>query len=473
MSVAGPPPVEPGQPGLTRRRRRKVALALAVVAALAASTFVVASAALADESDTAPAEARRVRLSRVYVSNRIASRPAAYTFTLGHPRDTVTTGDWDGDGRSGFAARSGNLFTLVDERGRPQGTAAYGKSGDDVYIGDWDGDGVDTFGVRRGNVFFLRNRPTTGRADTVLGYGRHTDEVFVGDWDGDGIDSFAVRRGNLFYLRNAISTGRAERVFGYGRPGDEVLVGDWDRDGRDSFAVRRDNTIYLRNNFRSGPAQRTITYGLPTDELLVGDFDADGVDTFAARRIETVPARQEAFATTGPLTLQLPATMVMLVAFHESGNDGAQQMDPVDSSVPSVTMDTRSRGTGSRSAADIVVEPGTEIVAPVSGTVLRSGTYQLYCQYSDDFLWIEPDDRPGWQVKLLHIDGVTVGPGDRVEAGETEVAPRATVLPFESQVDELTPHPHWPHVHVEVVDPSIPDQDPPQCASGQPLVTEP
>ncbi len=32
------------------------------------------------------------------------------------------------------------------------------------------------------------------------------------------------------------------------------------------------------------------------------------------------------------------------------------------------------------------------------------------------------------------------------------------VLPFRSQVDDDTAVPHWPHVHVEVVDPSVPDR---------------
>ena len=52
--------------------------------------------------------------------------------------------------------------------------------------------------------------------------------------------------------------------------------------------------------------------------------------------------------------------------------------------------------------------------------------------------------------------------GERVTAGETVLAPGPTQLPFESQVDELrTVDPAWPHVHIEVVDPSIPDRPTP------------
>lgn len=96
----------------------------------------------------------------------------------------------------------------------------------------------------------------------------------------------------------------------------------------------------------------------------------------------------------------------------------------------------------------------------------RAGTYVLYCDDTDDYAVIEPDDRPGWEVKVLHITGVQVQAGQRVEAGVTVLAPRATILPFASQVDEHTADPAWPHVQVEVVDPSIPDRPNPGGGSN-------
>ncbi|MDH3755708.1 MAG: hypothetical protein OEU32_17730, partial [Acidimicrobiia bacterium] len=194
--------------------------------------------------------------SRIFVSNTIASGPADYHFVFAGPGDTVVTGDWTGDGNTGFASRAGNLFTLVDERGNPRGTASFGKADDEIFIGDWNANGTDTFGVRRGNVFFLRNTPTSGNADVVLGYGKAGDETFVGDWDGNGQDTFAVRRGNVFFVRNSTTTGIADVVLGYGKAGDEVLVGDWDQDGTDTFAVRRGNTIFIRNDFQTGIAEQ-------------------------------------------------------------------------------------------------------------------------------------------------------------------------------------------------------------------------
>ena len=179
---------------------------------------------------------------------------------------------------------------------------------------------------------------------------------------------------------------------------------------------------------------------------------ADGPDR------DLVPQAYEPFATFAEVTLLHPSNRVERIGFHESNHDGARQLEPTSTAVNAMVLETRNRGNGSHTAADIVVQPGTEIRSPVTGTVLRAGGYILYCKHNDDFVVIEPDAHPGWEVKLLHISGVTVSAGDRVEAGITVLAPMATPLPFDSQVDEFTGEPSWPHVHIELVDPSIPDR---------------
>ena len=165
------------------------------------------------------------------------------------------------------------------------------------------------------------------------------------------------------------------------------------------------------------------------------------------------------YGSVGGITLVHPANRVERVGFHESNHDGARQQEPLATAVAPVTLESRERDTGPRGSADIVADPGGEIRSPVTGTVKRGGTYTLYCHHRDDFVVIAPDANPAWEVKVLHIDGLVVRRGDRVVAGETVIAGRPTQLPFESQVDELrTADPAWPHVHVEVVDPSIPDR---------------
>ena len=172
-------------------------------------------------------------------------------------------------------------------------------------------------------------------------------------------------------------------------------------------------------------------------------------------------------AVVGDVTLVHPSDRVERVAFHQSNHEGARELTALPTTVMSTVLESRERLSAGQSAADVVVDPESAIRAPVSGRVLRAGSYVLYCKYRDDFVVIEPDGRPGWEVKILHIDGEQVDVGQRVEAGVTQLARRATQLPFESQVDKLrTADPAWPHVHIEVVDPSIPNIPSPGGGGG-------
>jgi murein DD-endopeptidase MepM/ murein hydrolase activator NlpD len=122
------------------------------------------------------------------------------------------------------------------------------------------------------------------------------------------------------------------------------------------------------------------------------------------------------------------------------------------------TLNTRHRGTAARSAADVVVQPDTPVVAPVSGTVLKAGGYRLYCAYDDETVVIQPDGHPEGVVTVLHLQGVAVTTGQHVDAGTTPIAAAAHQLPFPSQVDRRSAAtPAWPHVHVEIDDPAVAD----------------
>lgn len=161
-------------------------------------------------------------------------------------------------------------------------------------------------------------------------------------------------------------------------------------------------------------------------------------------------------ATVAGLTITTPAEVVERVGFHQSSHPGAIGMVAADPApVRMTTMASRNRNTHPAGAADIAVEPTTAIVAPIAGTVARAGNYTLYCRYRDGFVVINPDGRPDLEVKILHITDVAVQAGERVEVGD-RIAAHATSFPFQSQIDRLTGEPSWPHVHIEVVDPSVP-----------------
>lgn len=155
------------------------------------------------------------------------------------------------------------------------------------------------------------------------------------------------------------------------------------------------------------------------------------------------------------MVLHYPTQFVERVGLHESNKAGGRTLGVLPSAGDVIDLPSRSRNTNARTAADILSDPGGAVRAPVSGKILRAGTYTLYCKYTDSFVVIEPDAHPGWEVKLLHISGLVVGAGQRVEAGLTPLASHPTRLPFRSQVEDYSAAPVWPHVHVEVVDPSI------------------
>lgn len=230
-----------------------------------------------------------------------------------------------------------------------------------------------------------------------------------------------------------------------------------------------EGAAYWTGTLRNGELTRggvVLNVSLSSEFTRRHPYPSDGVPTRSCRPLDQAPTGRsievlpdpagETLATVAGLTLQAPAAIVELAGFHQSTHPGALAMTaPTSSAIPTTVMDSRGRGTHRRGAIDVVVEPTTEIVAPIAGTVARAGSYVLYCRYRDGFVVINPDGRPDLEVKLLHVQGVAVRAGDRVEIGD-RLAANATPFPFESQIDELTGEPSWPHVHLEVVDPSIP-----------------
>lgn len=170
------------------------------------------------------------------------------------------------------------------------------------------------------------------------------------------------------------------------------------------------------------------------------------------------PVAYAPMAVVGDLTILHPTGRVERVGFHESTLDGALELVPLPTAVEATTLRSRSRGHGPTTAVDVVSDPDDAVRAPVSGTVAEARPYLLYCTHPDETVVIIPDGQPTWLVRVLHVEGLRVAPGDRVEAGVTEVAARPRRLPFRSQIDRLAPtQPVWPHVHVEVDDSTIPD----------------
>ena len=219
----------------------------------------------------------------------------------------------------------------------------------------------------------------------------------------------------------------------------------------DGRASRAETMLYF-----AASTEFVAQHPLPSDGVPGRNCRLGGRGNDTPRSVEFIEPAP--FAMFDDVTLLAPSVAVEHIGFHQSTNDAARPLVPLDSPISSSTMSSRHRDTAARGAADVAVHPLLPITSPVTGTVLRAGGYTLYCDYRDDFVVIEPDDHPGWEVKMLHITDVAVRSGDRVEAGVTVLAPTAHVLPFSSQIDAITANPSWPHVHIEIIDPSIPDR---------------
>ncbi len=231
-----------------------------------------------------------------------------------------------------------------------------------------------------------------------------------------------------------------------------------------------EGTAYWRNEVASGRLSRggVVLYVSLSGELTARHpYPSDGVrprscatpdGRATGRGVDLLTASPPpALVTVAGMTLAAPASVIERAGFHQSSHPGAQEMTAAaPAPTRMTTMGSRERGTNGQGAVDVAVEPATKIVAPIAGTVIRAGTYTLYCRYSDSYVVIAPDARPELEVKILHLRDLAVKAGQRVGTGD-KVAGRANKFPFTSQIDDLTAATTaWPHVHLEVVDPSVP-----------------
>ncbi|HEX2032079.1 MAG TPA: hypothetical protein VHL78_11880 [Actinomycetota bacterium] len=192
-----------------------------------------------------------------------------------------------------------------------------------------------------------------------------------------------------------------------------------------------------------------------------GPLEADP----AARRPQPGD-RLPVFARGGPVELRGLSPDVVAVAFHEASFGDAVDLRPVGRCAvcrnrwkfnpprgarggPAyIVMDTRGRASGATSAVDAVLPRGRTALAPVTGTVTEVRRYRLYGRHWDVRVEIRPAAAPRRRVVMLHLEGVTLVPGERVEASVTRIG-TARRFAFESQVDRYVDG-DVPHVHMEV-----------------------
>lgn len=187
-------------------------------------------------------------------------------------------------------------------------------------------------------------------------------------------------------------------------------------------------------------------------------------DERVSRSARDVPAGR-IFATVEGMTLAVPHSAPVAVAFQEASHPEALTFEPVGQLLandnpsgfqpPPDTvgaqyrvLSSRGRGRPATSAAAIAVPLGDAVSSPVTGTVKAVTEYPLYGRIRDWRIEITPEGRPDLTVVLIHLLKPPVQVGQTVTAGETPLAV-ARLLPFDSHVDAVTAE-RGPHVLIEV-----------------------
>jgi hypothetical protein len=208
---------------------------------------------------------------------------------------------------------------------------------------------------------------------------------------------------------------------------------------------------------------------------------ASAVDTPAA-------APTPAFASFRGVQILLPVPVadITVIAFHQTSYNDSYQMKPlvriVSSSYAQAAATTertngqlgeavpdpaanangvwagwgldlwRSGVAGARDTAlDCGAKPGTPVLSPVTGTVMRIRTYMLYSRYPDIEIQIKPDDWNDVDVFVLHVTAPVVAEGARVVAGVRQIA---SVRKLTGEVPGLQLRTYTPeggdHTHVQI-----------------------
>jgi len=108
------------------------------------------------------------------------------------------------------------------------------------------------------------------------------------------------------------------------------------------------------------------------------------------------------------------------------------------------------------SAVDVGANPGSPVLSPVTGTVVKVKRYKLYGQFDDYEVHIQPDGHPGLDVVMIHLNSVTARPGDRVVGGASQLAQvRRLPKAVASQLRSYTKN-HGYHTHIQVNDATDP-----------------
>jgi hypothetical protein len=226
-------------------------------------------------------------------------------FTTGTIPFKVSTGDFDGDGKTDLVIvnNKSNSISVLRNTGS-NGTVSFAAKVDfitgtqpwNISTGDLDGDGkldIAVANLNSASVSLFRNTSSVGiisfttKVDFTTGLSPYN--ISIGDLDGDGKLDLAVANNysnSVSVLRNTGSSGTisfaAKVDFTTGTQTISVSMGDLDGDGKLDLAVTNNGTIIsvLRNTGGNGTvsfaAKVDFTTGSGANSISIVDFDGDG-----------------------------------------------------------------------------------------------------------------------------------------------------------------------------------------------------
>jgi hypothetical protein len=229
-----------------------------------------------------------------------ATLPASYTFTVAdHGVHTFakgvtlyTTGTWDvtatDTANRSIAGTATVHVSGPSIRFAPAVNYPVGATPQSVTVGDFNGDGKPDLAVVNlldGTVsVLLGNGDGTFQPRVNYAAGAAPWAVAVGDFNGDGKQDLVVANRDSndvsVLLGNGDGTFQGARSFPAGSGPQSVAVGDFNDDGKPDLAVadHTSNTVSVLFGNGDGTFQNPVSYGVGSDpfSVVVGDFNQDG-----------------------------------------------------------------------------------------------------------------------------------------------------------------------------------------------------
>jgi len=108
---------------------------------------------------------------------------------------------------------------------------------------------------------------------------------------------------------------------------------------------------------------------------------------------------------------------------HGTGRDASKQPTGADAVLEGKFIRMwRARPGEPDTATDVGALPGSDVYAPVSGTIVKIKRYKLYGKWDDYEIHIQPKGWADLDLVMIHVTDLSAGVGDQVVGGVTRIA---------------------------------------------------